>query len=193
MKKLIVLVLVLFASVVAKAQNVKAVPQDVRMALVLYKDAQSLLKSFTNKVSKKTEFIEEGCIRFSGKDKSAPYDITMVTSIVSKNVEIVTLKNNITNEVIAYAEDGISVYSVVKNTVIKKPFQAPTTTNKSIGDCFQQFKKGLADCPNCISCVNSCWTKNKKWKRISCAVSNCGSSCFSCITNLWGFVNCVFN
>jgi hypothetical protein len=194
MKKLIMFSMLLLASLGANAQKVESASLNERQELSTNNDAKMLAVEFKRMASKKAIFVEEGCIRFSGKDMSGQYDITMVTSQISeKGIEVIVLKNNLTNETVAYAEDGIKVYSVENNKMISRPFAPEASTNKSIGGCFQQNKKGLANCPNCITCVNNCWTKNKKWKRIACAVSSCGGSCFSCVTSLWGFVNCVFS
>ena len=111
---------------------------------------------------------------------------------IKQSVDIVLLNDNNTNESKVWAENETTVFTVVNKTVVEK-VNSPNVRS-GFSDCFQQYGiSGISNCTSCINCINSCWSKNKKWKRISCALSNCVGSCASCVKSFVSFVNCVYN
>lgn len=114
-----------------------------------------------------------------------------ISNSKKQTIEIVELLNPENKESKIWSETSSMNFKVTDGLVVKT--KSVKSNAKSGLSCFAQYSKGISQCPNCISCVNSCWSKNKKWKRISCAMSNCAGACVSCVTSVAGFIYCVFN
>lgn len=190
------------------AQKVTEISKEEKTAFLANKEVLTLGKklSTTGKFgSTSGKWLSEGCKRGTGKDDLGKVDISLITYSLNgedkeNTTEIVILKNNITKETKVWAENDKLLYLVEDNKVVESQKEKQDKANvgaKSIVnrvvECAQQFARGTStSCSGCITCVSSCFSQNKSWKRIACAVYNCNGQCWSCITNIWNFAKCVF-
>ncbi|MBC7587315.1 MAG: hypothetical protein H7178_03065 [Chitinophagaceae bacterium] len=110
-----------------------------------------------------------------------------------QDVALTMVKNLSTNETTVWAEAADNEFTAVAG-IIRKTQTKASISISSIITCFNKFKKanGPASCSNCFSCVQSCASQSTKWKRISCSLNNCSSTCWSCVTSVYNFITCVF-
>lgn len=110
-----------------------------------------------------------------------------------QDVALTMVKNLSTNETTVWAEADDNEFTAVAG-IIRKTQTKASISISSIITCFNKFKKanGPASCSNCFSCLQSCASQSTKWKRISCSLNNCSSTCWSCVTSVYNFITCVF-
>lgn len=195
MKKLkFCLIIALFANINSSfAQKTSPLNDEQKKELISNAEVKQILTAIYKKDFADGKFVDDGCFSFvsgDGKDKD---NISMAVVSFNKNaIEIAIIKNNLTGEINVYAEDISKIYTIKKGKLTHKPSKAIKVSAKSSASCLQIYGKGLTTCVSCVTCVNNCWSKNKRWKRVSCAISNCSSACAVCVTSVWGYVNCVF-
>jgi hypothetical protein len=164
--------------------------------LMANKEANVIANHLKTQGFKAGEFVANGTSSFTGKDSIGAFTITIATQKFLKGTQIVELTTFQTTrgkkvETVIFAEDDQNVYKV-ENAKVKT--QSTTQARSSATDCFKQYGKGaISSCSSCINCVKSCVSgKSKKYVKAICSL-RCMPSCVSCITNVAGFVMCVFN
>ena len=192
MKKLMILLALLLANL-TNAQKIGDASKIEQANFVKNEDVQKMIIH-----AKELGFFKNGTIvkseskNIQGNDGSGNVSISLIVYSISnenkQTFEIVQLAKN-ANESTIWGETDKKLFNISKGKITI----GSLANAKTGGDCYKIFKKGTADCSQCISCVNNCIVKNKKWQRISCALFNCSGSCWSCITDIYGFIKCVFN
>lgn len=134
----------------------------------------------------------------NGKEQLLFITMKGIDENTKQEVSLSMVKNLATNETSVWAEDGSSEFRAIVDSRRAPTFQQTASKASisiaSITNCFNKFKKanGPANCSNCFSCLQNCSSKKTRWQRISCSLSNCSTSCWSCVTSVYNFITCVF-
>jgi hypothetical protein len=203
MKKHTLIILSLFVfGLTAQAQKVQPAAAAQKESFLGNPQVRKLIDNFKAKGFTPTGYVAEGTQTYTGKDASGDVNLSLITYHLvdkSKNaIDVAVFTDNRSKDSTVWAENPKEVFKVTGNEIRSSPQKTSPTTNataKSAGDCLKQFIKsgGPQSCGSCVSCVNGCWSKNAKWKRIACAVGNCSGSCWSCVKSVYGFVVCIFD
>lgn len=196
----LILLTVLASALTAYGQTTQAVSARQKESFLANPQVKRLIANFKEKGFTAPALVPEGTKTWTGRDASGEFSVSLITyTLTSKTrnrIDVAMFSNNATRENTVWAENEKEIFKVTGAaiTTAAQPKGPPTATAKSASDCFKKYGKGaIQNCSSCFSCVNNCWNKNAKWKRIACAATNCGGSCWKCITNVYAFVVCIFD
>jgi len=152
------------------------------------------LQSFKSK-----RFIPEGTFRVTNKKSGEKYDLGLITYEVKENnnsltnkskpiiIIITEFRNYITGESISWVEKEDKILTISPDQKLIEN----QNLKLSAVDCFTtHLKPGIQSCTNCINCINNSCKNKKKWSKVACLLTNCGSKCAPCVVSLYNFIRC---
>ena len=183
------------------------VTEDDKKAFLKNSKIKTIIKYLGAKINKEAAFLAEGTTRIATKDDGGKVDMMQIVFNVPKTdkgtVQIVLLKNNITNEERVWAENGVLNFTLIKNEVEEKPIQTVDEFESKyfigkqnpngIITCIAGGLKAVSSTIECGSCIQSVKYKGSRWSYFKSLIWNCGFKCTVAVISWWALVLCILS
>lgn len=182
------------------------ITKEDKIAFLENKKIIQLQKLLGIKNKKDADFIAEGTRRLITTDQKGKVDIMLLVYNMPNTdkgiLQLVMLKNNVTNEEVIWAENEKSKFELVKNEIIQTPLKTTEQLNEKymiskqqpngILSCLFKFVPSLSNSAvKCSKCLSGVKPNKVAWKYVASLVWNCGWTCTGILTSTWDFVLCV--